>query len=392
MSDAAYVALLDDLDAEEASLDTTVADLDERGWSTPTPAEGWTVRDSIAHLAATEMWATLALTDPDGFRAELAGIAADAERRADEVRTGLMFRRPPPDVDTLTWWRDTGSSRSAAPGSRPGRPPPVVRSRHVEHVVRHGAAHGDVGARCRRARRPRCRHRAVGPAASGGRARRPHPGVPYVVRGREAPDVAVRVELDAPDGTLWTWGDAGAPASVRGAALDFCLVVTQRRNGATRRSWCRARPPRSGSTSRRPSPAPPHPRAHRPDSGPLEPRGTLLGEGSNTFAGIVGLTRDDHQLRLACELILEALAQRAAYRRFAAPSAPVGPDASARRERLRLGSEVVVGHDRVTRPHACASAAVRTRFVSARSSARVTPTSRGRYQVEPPSGTSPIPV
>jgi uncharacterized protein (TIGR03084 family) len=39
----------------------------------------------------------------------------------------------------------------------------------------------------------------------------------------------VHVALTAPDGTWWTWGDDAADA-VRGDALDFCLVVTQRRH------------------------------------------------------------------------------------------------------------------------------------------------------------------
>ena len=40
----------------------------------------------------------------------------------------------------------------------------------------------------------------------------------------------VRVELAAPDGGAWTWGPADAADRVTGTALDFCLVVTQRRH------------------------------------------------------------------------------------------------------------------------------------------------------------------
>ena len=42
-------------------------------------------------------------------------------------------------------------------------------------------------------------------------------------------DVDVRIELRAPDGGLWTWGDSDTDL-VCGDALDFCLVVTQRRH------------------------------------------------------------------------------------------------------------------------------------------------------------------
>ena len=38
------------------------------------------------------------------------------------------------------------------------------------------------------------------------------------------------VALIAPDGAPWTWGDAAATDRVEGDALDFALVVTQRRH------------------------------------------------------------------------------------------------------------------------------------------------------------------
>jgi uncharacterized protein (TIGR03084 family) len=42
--------------------------------------------------------------------------------------------------------------------------------------------------------------------------------------------VPIRVELRAPSGDTWTWGPEDAPDRVTGAALDFCLLVTQRRH------------------------------------------------------------------------------------------------------------------------------------------------------------------
>ena len=40
----------------------------------------------------------------------------------------------------------------------------------------------------------------------------------------------VRVELTGPDGDAWTWGDEASPDRIEGDALDFCLLVTQRRH------------------------------------------------------------------------------------------------------------------------------------------------------------------
>jgi uncharacterized protein (TIGR03084 family) len=52
----------------------------------------------------------------------------------------------------------------------------------------------------------------------------------YAVHGKTPPQTPVRVELTSPDGTLWTWGPGDAAGRVTGPALDFCLLVTQRRH------------------------------------------------------------------------------------------------------------------------------------------------------------------
>jgi uncharacterized protein (TIGR03084 family) len=51
-----------------------------------------------------------------------------------------------------------------------------------------------------------------------------------VVRDRTPPDTPVRVELSLPSGATFVDGDSDVGDVVRGSALDFCLVVTQRRN------------------------------------------------------------------------------------------------------------------------------------------------------------------
>jgi uncharacterized protein (TIGR03084 family) len=53
-------------------------------------------------------------------------------------------------------------------------------------------------------------------------------GFSYTANGLATPESDVRVELTGPSGDLWTWGDG--TDSIRGTALDFCLVVTQRRH------------------------------------------------------------------------------------------------------------------------------------------------------------------
>jgi uncharacterized protein (TIGR03084 family) len=54
-------------------------------------------------------------------------------------------------------------------------------------------------------------------------------GVAFAVHGRPVPE-PFRVELTGPGGAHWTWGPEDAIDRITGPALDFCLLVTQRRH------------------------------------------------------------------------------------------------------------------------------------------------------------------
>ena len=232
MDRAGFDALVDDLVAEERALDELVAPLDDTTWSAATPAEGWTVRDQIAHLAASEDWARRALTDPDGFRADLAALSEDPERRAAEVASGLLGCRIPDD-GVLAWWRRECEAATAAlrvhePGDRvPWFGPDMsVTSFTTARLMETWAHAQDVVDTLGVARAPTSRLRHV--AEIGVRTR---PFV-YASRGLTMPDADVRIELTGPTGARWTWGPDGASDRITGDALDWCLVVTQRRNPA----------------------------------------------------------------------------------------------------------------------------------------------------------------
>jgi uncharacterized protein (TIGR03084 family) len=221
-------ALLADLAVEEASLDRVVADLDPAGWATPTPAEGWDVRDSIAHLAWTEDLAVLALRDTDAFVVRRDGLldAGDDDALLGDGRSmdGVAVR---------DWWRRSRETVRTELGRRDGSDRitwitgPIAAMSFATARLMETWAHGlDVRAALGLGPEvsPRLRH----VADLGVRTRR----FAYETRGRPAPTTPVLVELDAPDGARWTWGDEAATEWVRGPALDFCLVVTQRINPA----------------------------------------------------------------------------------------------------------------------------------------------------------------
>ena len=92
-------------------------------------------------------------------------------------------------------------------------------------------------------------------------------GFSYLLNGRAAPEEPVRVELAGPDGDTWSWGPPAADDRVVASALDFCLLVTQRRHrddvdvratGAAADEWLSiaqafAGPPGGGRPPRKPS-------------------------------------------------------------------------------------------------------------------------------------------
>jgi len=220
------VAVLDDLAAEGEELDALVAPAD---LGTQTPAEGWTIAHQIGHLAWTDDVATVAATDPDRFTAEVLPAAlAGAETFVDAAAAQWATR-----TDLLDAWRAGRAGLAAAlatatDGSKlPWFGPPMSATSMATARLMETWAHGqDVADALGVIRRPTDRLRHV--AHIGVRTR----DFGYLTRGEQPPAQPFRVELTAPSGELWSWGPPDAPQRVTGPALDFCLLVTQRRHRA----------------------------------------------------------------------------------------------------------------------------------------------------------------
>jgi uncharacterized protein (TIGR03084 family) len=216
--------VLDDLAAEHADLDALVAGAP---LDLATPAQGWTVGDTLAHLWFFDREATTALTDPDRFSAGLSAVAADADGyMASTLDEGRALGADLPAV-----WRETRAALLAAlravdPGAKvPWYGPPMSPVSFATARLMEYWAHGQDVADALGVRRPptaRLRHICH----LGVRTRR----FSYEVRGLTPPETDVLVTLRGPNGDTWTWGDPRAADRVEGDALDFCLVVTQRRH------------------------------------------------------------------------------------------------------------------------------------------------------------------
>lgn len=223
-------ALLADLAAETQVVRDMLEPLDDAGFETATPAAGWAVRDQISHLAYFDEAATTAAADPPRFRAEAGELMRAGPAFPDRIAE--RYRDMPP-AKLLTWFGDARQRfattfASIDPAARvPWYGPDMSAASSVTARLMETWAHGqDVADALGVRREPTVRLRHI--AHLGVRTF----GFAFQLHGRPVPGAQVRVDLAAPDGSTWTWGPPGAADRVNGPALDFCLVVTQRRNVA----------------------------------------------------------------------------------------------------------------------------------------------------------------
>lgn len=224
---AAVIGVVADLEAESAQLDTLVAGLDDAGWATPTPAPGWTIAHQIAHLAWTDEVAAIAATDPDRFGALLSEAASSVATYVDDAAEAGAAA---PADEILAGWRAArerlaDALREVPAGVKiPWFGPPMSAASMATARLMETWAHGlDVADALGVPVVPTDRIRSV--AHIGVRTR----DFAYIVNGRTPPAEPFHYALTAPSGEIWTWGPDDASNCVRGPALDFCFLVTQRR-------------------------------------------------------------------------------------------------------------------------------------------------------------------
>jgi uncharacterized protein (TIGR03084 family) len=220
--------LLGDLRAEGDSVEALVAELPAEKWATMTPAEGWTVAHQIAHLAWADEASVLAATDPAGFQAVLDAAYKAPTTFVDDAADAAAEQAP---ADLLSWWRSTRvrlietlaevPAGTKLPWFGPPMSPMSMATARIMETWAHGLDIADalgidrpVTARLRHVAHISVRTRDFA----------------FNLNGRTPPPEPFRVELDAPDGTTWSWGPEDAAQRIVGSALDFCLVATQRRH------------------------------------------------------------------------------------------------------------------------------------------------------------------
>ena len=210
-------ALLADLDAEQRTLDDLLASFAVDQWNASTPADGWTVHDTVAHLALAELLARGSVVDD-----------------RDPVGSGpFPFAAPDDPAALLAMWRSARAGSLAAFRARDDRDRVpwggrrmAVRSLATARLMETWAHGLDCFAAVDAPAHDT--DRLVHVARLGWRSL----PVAFAVAGEEppAPPESLRVQVRAPSGATWVFGPDphDAAGTVHGDAGVWCRVVTHR--------------------------------------------------------------------------------------------------------------------------------------------------------------------
>ncbi|MTD54446.1 TIGR03084 family metal-binding protein [Amycolatopsis pithecellobii] len=221
-------AILADLTVETQELDDIVANLSEVDWKRPTPADGWTIAHQIGHLSWTDRQLVTSLTEPEKWPAEVEKLRREGDDYLDRAAAEEAAKSP--GVLLEEWRAHRGAAASALAAVPPGEkvhwygPSMSVASMATSRLMEAWAHGQDVFDTLGLRREPTRRLWHI--ARLGARSR----DFAFKLHSRIPPVEEFRIELVAPDRSMWTFGPEDAPQRLTGKATDFCLLVTQRRH------------------------------------------------------------------------------------------------------------------------------------------------------------------
>ncbi len=214
------------VDETDALLGVLVA-LPADRWSTPTPSAGWSIADQVSHLAYFDGAATTSVLDRAAFGDLQLEAVEKGPALCDEV--AARYRDLTAD-ELLAWWRAARAAMLNAmlaevPSRRvPWYGPDLSVASSLTGRIMETWAHGqDVDDALGVPHRETAALYDVARLCARTRANS------YAAHGMTMPPVDVVVELAAPDGATWTFGEDAAER-IAGSAVEFCLVATQRRH------------------------------------------------------------------------------------------------------------------------------------------------------------------
>jgi uncharacterized protein (TIGR03083 family) len=236
--------ILSDLVAEQQHLDQFLQTLRDRQWATMTPAEGWTIQDTVSHLAYVESFAAEVL--------EEGKKRVDREKITDLdawTEIGVEQGRGRRHQEIIEWWRfgraDVVDALSRMPATE--RVPWLHGEMSAESFANirlmETWAHGlDVKAAILDRIKPldsRPDHLEeddvwVDPLADTARLRHiaslGQRALPFAFEqaGEEFPASGIRVEVMGPLYAAWRFGPEDTDQVIKGMAGDWCRLIVQR--------------------------------------------------------------------------------------------------------------------------------------------------------------------
>jgi uncharacterized protein (TIGR03084 family) len=225
--------ILSDLVAEQQSLDQFLQRIHERDWKLPTPAKGWSIHDTVSHLAYTETFAAKVIA-----RGQEAIDEANLSDVDEWTQRGVTEGRSKRYQEVIEWWRNGRADVVDALSRMDPRDriPWVLSSMSAKAFatlrLMETWAHGlDIRAAMEGrlpvteddeidSDSPRLRHVAW-------LAHRMLP-LAFAEAGEEYPKGGIRLQLMGPRYASWVFGPADAENIIRGAAAEFCRVAVHR--------------------------------------------------------------------------------------------------------------------------------------------------------------------
>lgn len=220
--------LVNDFIAEQALVDTLVADLSEEEWLLPMPGcQMWNIKDAIIHIAFFDYAANKLMRG----EAEDLKQLSDAEAKNDEYVRSTAFRGMS-GAEVLAWWRRERSILTAAflnidPKARipwaPGFPmsaKSLCSARAMELWAHSVDIYDTLG------KDIPVHDRISGTLFLSWQSR----PFAYKINGQSLSDVPIYLELTLPSGKKWIKGEENSENYIKGSAKDWALVAIRRRN------------------------------------------------------------------------------------------------------------------------------------------------------------------
>ena len=220
--------ILADLVAEQQALDQLLQRAPDRDWKTKTTATGWTVHDTISHLAWTEEHAKRAVHGDESITTDFASYGSVDAFNQVGVEKGRLLRHQA----VIEWWRFAradvvdGLSRLQRGDRIPWVGASLSARTFATARLMETWAHGlDIQRALEReiTDTPRLRH-----VSWLGWATLPWA---FAQAGKEYHE-PIRVELVGPSYARWIFGPEESEQVVKGLASDWCRVVVNRLDAA----------------------------------------------------------------------------------------------------------------------------------------------------------------